>query len=72
MRYSRDWTEARRDGRLIPPGWEDYIQRGRARGRRNRRRRGRLALAHRDSAGLEQVMGQLDPFVAASGGEVVR
>jgi hypothetical protein len=28
VRYWRDWTEAWRDGRLIPPGWEDYIQRG--------------------------------------------
>jgi hypothetical protein len=28
VRYWRDWTEARRDGRLIPPGWEDYVQRG--------------------------------------------
>jgi hypothetical protein len=25
VRYWRDWTEARRDGRLIPPGWKDYI-----------------------------------------------
>ena len=28
VRYWRDWTEAWRDGRLIPPGWEDYMQRG--------------------------------------------
>ena len=25
VRYWRDWTEAWRDGRLIPPGWKDYI-----------------------------------------------
>lgn len=25
VRYWRDWTEARRDGRLIPPDWNDYI-----------------------------------------------
>jgi hypothetical protein len=25
VRYWRDWTEARRDGRLIPPGWKNYI-----------------------------------------------
>ncbi|MEZ0581259.1 hypothetical protein [Nocardioides sp. MH1] len=25
VRYWREWVEARRDGRLIPPGWEDYV-----------------------------------------------
>ena len=25
VRYWRDWVEARRDGRLFPPGWEHYV-----------------------------------------------
>jgi hypothetical protein len=25
VRYLRDWVEARRDGALIPPGWEPYV-----------------------------------------------
>jgi hypothetical protein len=25
LRYWRDWTEARRDGRLVPPGWKNFV-----------------------------------------------
>ncbi|GGF56961.1 hypothetical protein GCM10011519_33630 [Marmoricola endophyticus] len=26
VRYFRDWVEARRDGLLYPPGWEDWVE----------------------------------------------